>query len=172
MTGEKAPRRGPTAVAVQSNCQDDTSASPAREDPDAEYRRRLTDDEVRDLGYSHRDGTGRWVHRRELRRSGPRGPDHRSIGARRCLSCGVDPLDGDHGYWCPDATPSVGTALRDARDLEAAIAWKPKVTLPKLSEPERLQLNKLFTALVRAREQAYPVPRLWTIKEYRDRGTA
>jgi hypothetical protein len=60
--------------------------------------------------------------------------------------------------------------LRDARDLEAAIAWQPKVDLPKLSEPEREQLNTLFAALVRAREQAQleAAPKLWTLKEYRD----
>jgi hypothetical protein len=37
---------------------------------------------------------------------------------RRCLSCAVDPLEGDHLSWCPDAMPTVGEAERDARDLE------------------------------------------------------
>jgi hypothetical protein len=145
-----------------------------RLDPDAEYRRALSDDEVRALGYSHRDGSGRWVHRREVldhRVRDRRGRDlHHEVGARRCLSCGVDPHHGDHLEWCPDATPSVGAALRDARDLQAAVAWQPKITLPKLSPPERQQLNTLFAALVAARERAQldPAPKLWTLKEYRD----
>jgi hypothetical protein len=139
-------------------------------DSKGEYRRRLTDDEVRALGYSHRDETGRWVHRRNLADARQRRGRARRAVAERCLTCGVDPLAGDHLEWCPDATPSVGAALRDARDLEAAIAWQRKVDVPKLSEPGREQLNTLFAALVRAREQAQleAAPKLWTLKEYRD----
>jgi len=134
----------------------------------------MSDDEVRALGYSHRDASGRWVHKRELRtsrrRDVSRASRRREVAERRCLSCGVDPRAGDHLEWCPDATPSVGAALRDARDLDAAIAWQPKVKLPKLSEPEREQLNTLFAALVRAREQVQleAAPKLLTLKEYRD----
>ena len=88
------------------------------------------------------------------------------------MSCGVDPLEGDHGYWCDDPTPSVGAALRDARDLQVAIAWQPPkrdpVLNPELTPPEREQLATLFDALVAAREKAYPPPKLWTLREYRD----
>jgi hypothetical protein len=129
----------------------------------------MTDDEVRALGYSERDDTGRW--QRPSQRAPDRRSQHRAVAECRCLTCGVDPHEGDHGYWCPDATPSVGAAVRDARDLQAAIAWRPKVgPLPKLSPPEREQLNTLFAALVAAREQAQleAAPRLWTLKEYRD----
>jgi hypothetical protein len=71
------------------------------------------------------------------------------------LSCAVDPHEREHLEWCPDATTSVGAALRDARDLEHAIAWQPpELDLPPLSPPERKQLGRLFDALVRAREQA------------------
>jgi hypothetical protein len=118
----------------------------------------MSDDEVRAMGYSHRDERGRWVHKRELvRRERPddRRARHRATGARRCLSCGVDTYAGDHADHCPDATPSVGAALRDTRDLEAAIAWQPpQHDLPKLSEPERVQLGRLFGALVARRELA------------------
>jgi hypothetical protein len=37
--------------------------------PDTEFRRALTDDEVRDLGYTHRDEDGRWVRPPQKRRS-------------------------------------------------------------------------------------------------------
>ena len=118
-------------------------------DSKGEYRRRLTDDEVRALGYSHRDETGRWVHRRNLADARQRRGRARRAVAERCLTCGVDPTASDHLSWC-EAAPSytVGAALRDARDLEAAIKWEPKVQPRRLSPPEREQLNKLFAALV------------------------
>jgi hypothetical protein len=37
-------------------------------DPDTEFRRALTDNEVRELGYSHRDEDGRWVRIPDLER--------------------------------------------------------------------------------------------------------
>jgi hypothetical protein len=132
---------------------------------DVELNPRMSDDEVRALGYERPDDRGYWQKpSRKVCNALP------TSAERRCLSCGVDPHEGDHGYWCPDATPRdpIAEALRDARDLEAAIAWQPKVTVPKLSEPERVQLNILFAALVHAREQAYPPPKLWTLAEYRD----
>jgi hypothetical protein len=140
---------------------------------------RLTDDEVRDLGYSHRDGTGRWVHRRELeisRRREDRRDRSRRRGEARCLTCGV--TDDRHFEWCwrgDELESTVGAAARDARDLEAAIRWEPKVDVPKISAAERVALNKLFAARVaRKREEAREqTPRkLWTLREWRDRGTA
>jgi hypothetical protein len=90
---------------------------------------------------------------------------------RRCLSCAVDPLEGDHLSWCPDAMPTVGEAERDARDLEAAIKWQPPArNLPKLSAPEREQLARLFAARMRARGR--PPRKLWTLREWRDREVA
>jgi hypothetical protein len=76
----------------------------------------MTDDEVRALGYSHRDDRGYW---QKPNRPAPNGLErHRAIGARRCLSCATDPNERDHLDWCPDATPSVGEALRDSRDCK------------------------------------------------------
>jgi hypothetical protein len=176
VTRRGGPQTAALAVPGQRVHGHDTQVSPAREDPDREYRRRLTDDEVRALGYTHRDDRGYW--QKPTRPAPDRRERHRAIGARRCLTCGVDPLEGDHGYWCP-ATPSVDAALRDARDLQAAIAWQPPerdpVLNPKCSPAEREQLGRLFDALVAAREQARgETPRgLWSIREWRSReGTA
>jgi hypothetical protein len=98
---------------------------------------------------------------------GPHGNPAVARGARLCISCAVDPCEGDHLSWCPDAMPSIGEAARDARDLEAAIAWQPpKLDLPKLSPPEREQLARLFAARIRAR--GWKPRRLWSIKEWRN----
>ncbi|MDQ6854084.1 MAG: hypothetical protein M3046_10420 [Actinomycetota bacterium] len=129
----------------------------------------MSDAEVRALGYEGHDDRGVW--QRPSRPALDRRTRHRAIGARRCLSCGVDPRERDHLEFCPDALPSVGRAARDCRDLEAAIAWEPpELDLPKLTPFEREQLATLFDALVRAREQARgeTAPKLWTIREYLD----
>src|SRR5262245_44520288 len=89
---------------------------------DREYRRRLTDDEVRALGYVHRDSTSRWVHRSEVETSRRREVRNESVPRGTVLDA---PLD------------DVGAALRDARDLEAAIAWQPPTRPRRLSQPER-----------------------------------
>jgi hypothetical protein len=171
---ESAPKGAPT-VPGQRNCQDDTPPPPAREHPDREYRRRLTDDEVRALGYTHRDDRGYW------QKPSPPTPDrterHRVIGTRRCLTCGV--ADDRHFEWCwrgDELEHTVGAELRNARDLQAAIAWQPPERdlelNPVLTPPEREQLGRLFDALVRAREQARgEVPcarKLWSIPEWRN----
>jgi hypothetical protein len=128
-----------------------------RPSSDDEYRRTLTDDEVRVLGYTHRDSTGRWVHRRELDQlegaRDQRARAHLARAERRCLTCGTDPHERDHLPWCDDATPSVGAASRDARDLEAAIAWQPNIKPRRLSPPEREQLGALFDALITRRQE-------------------
>jgi hypothetical protein len=104
---------------------------------------------------TRRDDRGYW--QRPSRPAPTRAARRRAVVARRCLTCGIDRHESEHLDWCDDAPPhdTVGAALRDARDLEAAIAWQPKVDLPKLTPPERDQLNKLYDALLaRNREGA------------------
>jgi hypothetical protein len=131
----------------------------------------MTDAEVKALGYSHRDETGRWVHKRELESSRRREKSRRRDNLS-CLTCGV--TDDRHYVWCwrgDELEHTVEAEARNARDLEHAIKWQPpELNLPPLSQPEREQLGRLFDALVRAREQARgETPRkLWSIREYRD----
>jgi hypothetical protein len=120
---------------------------------------------------AHRDDRGVWQKpSRPLDLTHSRRARGRARGARRCLSCGADPYERDHPGWCPDATSSVGAELRNARDLEHAMRWKPpELNLPKHTAPESQQLAILFDALVRASEQRGRPPRkLWSIREYRD----
>jgi hypothetical protein len=141
---------------------------------------RLSDEQVRAMGYSHRDSSGRWIHEREVADLDDHARQRReraqARGAAACLTCGV--LDDRHFEWCwrgDELENTVGAAARDCHDLEAAIAWQPPdLGPPKLLAPEREALNKLFAARVRAREQereqarGQTAPKLWTLKEYRD----
>jgi hypothetical protein len=134
----------------------------------------MTDAEVKALGYSHRDETGRWV-KAPVRGRSRRSDRAREFAERRCLTCGVP--DDRHFEWCwrgDELENTVGAALRDSRDLQAAIAWQPKrdpKLNPKVTGPERAQLNKLFAALVarrRERETERPPRKLWSIREWRE----
>lgn len=127
------PERPPVAVAAKSNQGDNTPAGPRVEDPDAEFRRRLTDYEVRALGYSHRDETGRWVHRREL--------ESAARAALLCLTCGGRVI---HALWCwrdkVDWTDEQ-RADREQDELAKVATWQtPPVELPDLSWLERYRV--------------------------------
>jgi hypothetical protein len=76
--------------------------------------------------------------------------------AERCVTC-WSPHALEHAPWCWRGQITVGEALRDARDLEHAIAWQPPRSglHVALSAPEREQLGLLFDALIaRDREGA------------------